>query len=609
MPNFLINVPTRGVKGATSGMKKLSGSMMKLSKVAMVGAAGGALALGVAMKKATSAAAEQELQEKKLTQALGKNADALIKQAGALQQSSRFGDEAIIQQQAYLASIGMSEQQIREMIPVTMDLAAATGMSLESAVKNTAKTLSGMTGELGESVGSLRDLSAEELKAGEGINMMRELFKGAAEGEVKTLTGAMDQAKNAIGDASEALGDIIAPLVMAGASMTKDFAEKAEQAFDFAKKIDFGKTFENMKTNMGALQTLIVDSFKLTFKAIPDIFSFAINRVWPLAKKALGVLWEGIKAVSTFLWVPIGIGIQIVIGKVKNFFIGMVNFAKEQFNTLAGLANRFGADIQPMEMSRLIDLEGLSMANSQMVQLLKEGSQDNLDSFAGFQQAQLEIYKNYANQIIETNQETNEVKGEEGNQDPALLSEGQIDKQKELQKQATKAGFKTTKELQKARKMAAVDFGKNLQTMAKEHKSFEQVGKRAAQVQALVDAYASANAAYKAMAGIPIVGPGLAVAAAAAAVGAGLANVKQIEKAQFGMDQVVSQPTMRLAGEAGREQVSNTPLEGPNLEGPQGGSSITLNISAPLVDDTIVDTIIPAINEAVRRGETLVATG
>ena len=141
MPNFLINVTTRGAKKAASGMKKLSGSLMKLSKVAMVGAAGGALALGVAMKKATDAAAEQELQETKLTQALGKNADALIKQAGALQQTSRFGDEAIIQQQAYLASIGMSEKQIREMIPVTMDLAAATGMSLESAVGFPPKTL------------------------------------------------------------------------------------------------------------------------------------------------------------------------------------------------------------------------------------------------------------------------------------------------------------------------------------------------------------------------------------------------------------------------------------------------------------------------------------
>ena len=36
-----------------------------------------------------------------------------------------------------------------------------------------------------------------------------------------------------------------------------------------------------------------------------------------------------------------------------------------------------------------------------------------------------------------------------------------------------------------------------------------------------------------------------------------------------------------------------------------GGNNITLNISAPLVDDTVVDTIIPAINEAIRRGETL----
>ena len=237
MPNFLINVTTRGAKKAAAGMKRLSGSLMSLSKVAMVGAAGGALALGVAMKKATAAAAEQELQEKKLTQALGKNADALIKQAGALQQTSRFGDEAIIQQQAYLAAIGMSEQQIKEMIPVTMDLAAATGMSLESAVKNTAKTLSGMTGELGESVGSLRDLSAEELRAGKGIDMMRELFKGAAEGEVKTFRGAMDQASNAVGDMMEALGDLALPIAKAGASMTKDLLKKLKKRLIFLERL------------------------------------------------------------------------------------------------------------------------------------------------------------------------------------------------------------------------------------------------------------------------------------------------------------------------------------------------------------------------------------
>jgi len=46
---------------------------------------------------------------------------------------------------------------------------------------------------------------------------------------------------------------------------------------------------------------------------------------------------------------------------------------------------------------------------------------------------------------------------------------------------------------------------------------------------AMIDTYAAATAAYKAMVGIPIVGPGLAVTAAAAAIGAGLANVAAIQ--------------------------------------------------------------------------------
>ncbi|MDP3113674.1 MAG: hypothetical protein Q8M98_02760, partial [Candidatus Cloacimonadaceae bacterium] len=50
--------------------------------------------------------------------------------------------------------------------------------------------------------------------------------------------------------------------------------------------------------------------------------------------------------------------------------------------------------------------------------------------------------------------------------------------------------------------------------------------------QAMMDTYSSATAAYKAMAGIPVVGPGLAVAAAAAAIGAGLANVAAINSTE-----------------------------------------------------------------------------
>jgi len=59
------------------------------------------------------------------------------------------------------------------------------------------------------------------------------------------------------------------------------------------------------------------------------------------------------------------------------------------------------------------------------------------------------------------------------------------------------------------------------------------VWKRTSQVQAMVDTYASATAAYKALAGIPVVGPALGAAAAAAAIAAGLANVSRIEAQTF----------------------------------------------------------------------------
>ena len=59
-------------------------------------------------------------------------------------------------------------------------------------------------------------------------------------------------------------------------------------------------------------------------------------------------------------------------------------------------------------------------------------------------------------------------------------------------------------------------------------KEMAAVGKAAAIATATVDTYKAANAAYSAMAGIPIVGPALGAAAAAAAIATGLMNVGKI---------------------------------------------------------------------------------
>ena len=104
----------------------------------------------------------------------------------------------------------------------------------------------------------------------------------------------------------------------------------------------------------------------------------------------------------------------------------------------------------------------------------------------------------------------------------------------------------------------------------------------------------------------PIIGPIMATAI----IAQGLAQVAEISKsigemrtAATGMNEVVTQPTMILAGEAGAEQVSITPLEGPNVEGPQGGGSIVVNVSGNvLTQDFVEDELAGAIRDAARRG-------
>ena len=131
------------------------------------------------------------------------------------------------------------------------------------------------------------------------------------------------------------------------------------------------------------------------------------------------------------------------------------------------------------------------------------------------------------------------------------------------------------------------------------------------QVQVVIDTYAAANAAYKAMAGIPVVGPALGIAAAAAAIASGLANVQQIEQQRFAQGgsfettgpAVISTGTGRyLVGDnpGGRERIDVTPTSSRGRNAP-GGNNITLQFMGPITDEGYVrDIIAPAVREAAR---------
>jgi hypothetical protein len=110
----------------------------------------------------------------------------------------------------------------------------------------------------------------------------------------------------------------------------------------------------------------------------------------------------------------------------------------------------------------------------------------------------------------------------------AGFTEEQITQQIEAAKQRIRENYQ-----QKAVQGFSGMFGNIAKAAQAFGKKGFQVWKAMSMAQALVDTYSSATAAYKAMVGLPVIGPGLAIAAAAAAIAAGMANVAMISKQKY----------------------------------------------------------------------------
>lgn len=199
------------MKRAQKGFRRTAKNLERIGKSMSLSLTAPLAAFAAASVKAFD---EQDKAEARLRTALQGNETAfnnLKDAAEEFQKISIFGDEEIIAQQAYLASLGMTEDKINDVIKASMDLAAGTGQTLEFGVKNLAKTFSGLTGELGESIPALKELTTEQLRAGEAVNVVADAFKGQAEAAAEAGLGGLQQLKNSFGDITEEIGRGLMP--------------------------------------------------------------------------------------------------------------------------------------------------------------------------------------------------------------------------------------------------------------------------------------------------------------------------------------------------------------------------------------------------------------
>tara|TARA_R100001443_G_scaffold117435_1_gene142633 strand:+ start:9105 stop:10796 length:1692 start_codon:yes stop_codon:yes gene_type:complete len=284
---------TKGLKKAQRSMRKWSRSTERMGKSLSTSLTLPMAAFGAASLKAFDVQAKAEAG---LFTALKGNEQAfqrLTKQAQEFQKVSLFSDEEIIQQQSYLASLGMTEEQINKVISASIDLAAGTGQTLEFGVKNLAKTFAGLTGELGESIPALKELTTEQLKAGEAVGVIAEQFEGRGIAAAKSGAGAYQQLGMAIGDFTEQVGEALLPLM-------EPLREKLESLTTFLssltkEQIENGIQFGLFIAAIGP--ALIIISKLITgISGISTAFMFLSATVLPAAITAFTSLFALLQA-------------------------------------------------------------------------------------------------------------------------------------------------------------------------------------------------------------------------------------------------------------------------------------------------------------------------
>ena len=196
------------------------------SQMGSVASSGGTAAAGItaaviAVKKfvetliaANEAYKVQEKAEKALQKAAEnnpylqkENVQRLKEYASKLQEVSNYGDEGTIDVMAQLASTGRSEAEIMKIVGAAADYAAAKHIDLKTAAETLNSTYSGMSGTMGKQIAEIKDLTDEQLKHGDAIDLIASKYKGFAKEAIDSET----QAKNAFGDFMESIGKIANP--------------------------------------------------------------------------------------------------------------------------------------------------------------------------------------------------------------------------------------------------------------------------------------------------------------------------------------------------------------------------------------------------------------
>ncbi|WP_294429904.1 hypothetical protein [uncultured Treponema sp.] len=276
-------------KEAESGISKVTSSLNKLAKdveknpitklsksVTMLGGAFH-VATGIinmvsgAISDVTEASRVQITAEKQLEAAAKNNpylseysVQQLKAYAGELQSISTVGDEELLPMMAQLAAAGRTQSEIQDIMTTALNMSATEAISLDTAVEQLNATYSGSAGRLSQMSGAVKALTADELKNGAAVKILKEQYSGIAQ-SVAESTGGWQQFKNTFGDLKEVIGSAFMSLQNSAGKVLNNFfgtvieklQSEGKKAEEFKKKLNITATLKDEKASVADLEGVV----------------------------------------------------------------------------------------------------------------------------------------------------------------------------------------------------------------------------------------------------------------------------------------------------------------------------------------------------------------
>ena len=304
------------------------------------------------VSKVTNGATENFLaQNKALAQynatvtKFGKNLSNLNKIQNIVSRNNFFDGDSINNVTKMAVAMGLTENQIEDVLKASTDLAASGVMPLDQAVKELSLSYSGNLEQLKKMNPELAKLTKHQLAQGEAVKIIGKQYEGIADAMGNTFEGRDTQWKNNFSDLQAAVGGVFqaAKFGFQGKMMdslnkvTNWIIENKESIIKFLYGLPaiiatIGKSgFEVIKRTFSSegatkLFSFLGESLLITIRTVGSVifgtFQNLIENMIVLIDHALGNLWRKL---------------QDLLGKLGNLIITTINISFQKVLSIPGI--------------------------------------------------------------------------------------------------------------------------------------------------------------------------------------------------------------------------------------------------------------------------------